>query len=311
MTHKKIKTVNELLLPYAFGKSHIIRLLLVPLLIKGHLLINDLPGVGKTTLSKAFATVLGLRFTRLQGTSDTLPQDIIGGEAIDMKTKEFMIRKGPLFTEIILIDEINRMHPKSQSAFLEAMEEGQVSIAGQAFSLPEQHMVIATQNPLEQSGTYPLPEAQKDRFSCSVTIGVPSRDIQKNILSDEKYVDLTAQLKELPEIMSSEDISLLQKAVHEVKISDIILERLMDLSEWTRDTRYFRYGLSLRGLTIIASAMRANAVLEGRDYVVPEDGKGLMGPFLSHRIEHIDNTLTEEALGHLLEEKYQTLCKGL
>jgi MoxR-like ATPase len=211
MTYKKIETVNELLLPFAFGKKNILRLLEIPLLIKGHLLINDLPGVGKTTLSKAFAIVVGLRFTRLQGTSDTLPQDIIGGEALDPKTREFIIRKGPLFTEVILIDEINRMHPKSQSAFLEAMEEGQVSIAGQAFPLPEQHMVIATQNPLEQSGTYPLPEAQKDRFSCSITIGVPDRDVQKNIISDEKYVDLTDRIEELPQIMSSEDISLLQK----------------------------------------------------------------------------------------------------
>jgi len=306
-----IQKMEELLLPFAFEKKSIIRLLQIALISRGHVLIEDLPGVGKTTLSKAFAATIGRSFSRIQGTSDTLPQDVIGGEIIDLHTKEFSIKKGPIFQEIVLIDEINRMHPKTQSAFLEAMEESQVSISGKHIPLPRIHLVLATQNPLELKGTYVLPEAQRDRFSCIISLGFPSAEIQKQILSDQSYLALNKKIEELPAVMTEEEILTLQKEVQSVHISDEILNRLLEFAEWTRNPEIFRYGMSPRGLSLFASALRANALLENRDFVLPEDGKDLIVPFVSHRIELLNEHISTSEKETAILQKYLLCYEGI
>ncbi len=308
---KKLGEFEHALLPFAFEKLRIIRLLEITLLIRGHILIEDLPGVGKTTLAKAFSAVLGRSFSRIQGTSDTLPQDIIGGEIIDFETKAFTIKKGPIFQEIVLIDEINRMHPKTQSAFLEAMEEKQISIAGKKFPLPKVHLVMATQNPLELKGTYPLPEAQRDRFACFLSMGFPDKEIQKKILSEQSYLKLEEKVAEVPEILSEKEILDLQEAATHVSISDEILERLIRFAEWTRNPEEYRYGISPRGLSIFSSALRANAVLNKRDYVIPEDGIDLAQPFLSHRIEPLNETIGKKELNKAVDKLYAHAFQGM
>jgi len=303
--------LEKLLLKYAFEKKHVVRLLIISLLIKGHILIEDLPGIGKTTLAKAYSALLGRSFSRIQGTSDILPQDIIGGEIIDLKTNEFKIKKGPIFQEFILIDEINRMHPKSQSALMEAMEEKQVSIAGKIHSLPDIHIVLATQNPIEYAGTYPLPEAQKDRFFCVLKIGFPSHEIQKEILSSQKYLDLGAEINKLSQVLNDENIVMLQNKVKEITISDEILDRILVLADWSRDKTQFRYGLSPRGLAVFVSALRAQALLEDRDYVIPEDGLSLVVPVLNHRVEYLDENIPEDDFNQILIDKYKEVFKGM
>ena len=308
---EKFHRLEEHLTPFAFGKQEVVRLMLIPLLISGHILIDDLPGVGKTTLSKAFARLLGRSFSRLQGTSDTLPQDILGGEVFHAKTQEFILRKGPIFEEIVLIDEINRMHPKSQSAFLEAMEERHVTIGTHGLELPLIHLVLATQNPIEYSGTYPLPEAQRDRFSCVITIGFPSRERQTAILEDQSYLDLDEQILNLPQLTTSEDILAMREAVKHVAISPEILSRLITFAEWTRDPETFRYGMSPRALSVYAAGLRANAVLEGREYVIPEDAIGLLIPFVRHRVEYLNSSVDDHGLAEILEKKYKEIFRGL
>lgn len=308
---EKLNRLSELLLPFAFGKREVVRLLEIPMVISGHILIDDMPGVGKTTLSKAFARLIGRKFARIQGTSDTLPLDILGGEVFDMETKAFRIKKGPIFHEIVLIDEINRMHPKSQSAFLEAMEERHITLGGVHYELPKVHLVLATQNPIENSGTYPLPEAQYDRFSCVLTIGFPEDRLQKDILKNQKYLGLGEQIEQLPELLCESDILALREGVKKVVVADEILDRILALAAWTRDPAQFEYGLSPRGLSILAAALRANAFLEGRDYVIPEDGIELIQPFVAHRIRLRDKSVTHLQLQQLLTEKYRDLCRGL
>lgn len=307
----KFKKIEELLLPFAFNKKRIIRILEVTFLTRGHLLIEDLPGSGKTTLSKAFAALLGRSFSRIQGTSDTLPQDILGGEIIDLKTKELALKKGPIFQEIVLIDEINRMHPKTQSAFLEAMEEKQVSLAGKKHKLPKIHFVLATQNSLEYEGTFPLPEAQRDRFASIMHIGFPGRELQKEILMHQSYLSLDKKIDDLEQLISEEEILFAQSEVEKIHMSEEIAERLMRFAEWTGDKSVFRYGASLRGMTIFSSALRANALLEGREFVIPEDGIELVVPFFVHRIEYLDESLPQDELKKLLLDKYMEVFKGM
>jgi len=311
MINEELDVLEKSLLEFAFQKRNVVRLLLISLLIKGHILIEDLPGVGKTTLAKAFSALLGRKFSRVQGTSDTLPQDILGGEIIDLKTNEFKIKKGPIFAEIILIDEINRMHPKTQSALMEAMEEKQISIAGKLYTLPDIHMIIATQNPIEYEGTYPLPEAQRDRFFCILEIGFPDSEIQKEILSSQSYLKLSEKIKNTSKVISNEQILELQKKVQKIHISDDILKKLIEFADWTRDRNYFRYGISPRGLSIFSSALRANAFLENRDFVIPEDGLFLINPVLKHRIEYLDESLTEEELKKLMIDNYKKIFKRM
>jgi len=308
---ESLNKLEESLIPYAFGKKDVVRLLIISLLIKGHILIEDLPGVGKTTLAKAFSSLLGRTFARVQGTSDTLPQDIIGGEIIDLKTNDFLIKKGPIFSEFVLIDEINRMHPKTQSALMEGMEEKQVSIAGKLNALPDIHMIIATQNPIEYAGTYPLPEAQRDRFFCVLKIGFPSTEVQKDILKNQTFLDLNTRVQNLKSVVDNQEILHLQNMVKEVKIADEILLRLIKFAEWTRNPIYFRYGISPRGLSIFVQALRAQALLEDRDYVIPEDGRSLIIPLLTHRVEYLDETMPKEELEKMFLQNYMEIFKRM
>ncbi len=299
-------SLESALSPFAFGKQNIIRLLHIAVLTGGHLLIEDLPGVGKTTLAKAFSASLGRSFSRISGTSDTLPGDILGGEFFNPKTREFSIKKGPIFSEVVLIDEINRMHPKAQSAFLEAMEEKAVSIDGTKYELPPIHLVVATQNPIEYAGTYPLPEAQRDRFFAVLRMGFPDRELQKKILQNGEFA-LDKELQSLKPILTEAQIFDRRTQMKTIKISDEIAERILRLAEWSRDGNLFRYGISPRGISLFSSALRANALLDERDFVIPEDGKFLAASVLAHRLEPLDATTPRTEIEKMVTEKYQSL----
>lgn len=293
------------LLPYAFGKKDVVRLFEVALLTGGHVLIEDLPGVGKTTFAKAFAALSGKTFSRIQGTSDLLPSDIVGGEIVNLQTKEISLKKGPIFSELVLIDEINRMHPKTQSAFLEAMEEKTVTLAGEKFFLPAEHMILATQNPIEQAGTNVLPEAQRDRFACKISLGFPSEAVEQQMVQNMGE-SIDAKILSLNPLFSGSEISDVKKQVAEGFISESIAKKLVQFAHWTREDEKFQYGISLRGMQIFANAMRAHALLEGRDFVIPEDGISLLFPFLAHRIE-FHEPFSDTQVHKILLEKYEKL----
>lgn len=306
MCIRERETLEKALSPFAFGKREIIRLLQIAVLTGGHLLIEDLPGVGKTTLAKAFSATLGRSFSRISGTSDTLPGDILGGEFFNPKTREFSIKKGPIFSEVVLIDEINRMHPKAQSAFLEAMEEKAISLDGVKYELPKVHLVVATQNPIEYAGTYPLPEAQRDRFFAVLRMGFPERELQKKILQNGNLV-LEKELNAITPLLTESRILELRNSLKTIKISDEIVERVLRLAEWSRNENLFRYGISPRGLSLFCSGLRANALLNGRDFVIPEDGTAIAGSILAHRLEPLDATTPRTEIEKMVENQYKSL----
>lgn len=292
----EFRAFHEAFLPFVFEKPHVAEIFETAFLIRGHVLVEDLPGVGKTTAAKAFARLLGFSHARVQGTSDSLPQDVVGGEIFDFANREFHVRKGPVFEEVVLIDEINRMHPKTQSAFLECMEERSVSIAGKSHRLPEFHFVIATQNPLEHLGTFPLPEAQRDRFAAVARIGYPDDVLAKEILVSGSPERLEASLAALSCPISRESLRACRKAVSDVHLDGAVAEGLVRFANWTRSDSGFKYGISPRGLALFASALRAKAFLSGRDFVIPEDGVPLVVPFLSHRIGSDDPSFPSSAI---------------
>ena len=240
------KAFHSAFLPFVFEKTEVAELFEIALLTNGHVLIEDFPGVGKTTVAKAFARLLGFSHSRIQGTSDSLPQDVLGGEIYDFTTKSFSVRKGPVFQEVVLIDEINRMHPKTQSAFLECMEEKAVSVGNHTIPLPEFHFVIATENPLEYVGTFPLPEAQKDRFSCIVKIGYPSDEIQKGIIQSGAASRLDVTIGELTAAISSQTLRECMAAVREIHVDDAVIDGLLKYVNWSRNEPRLRFGVSPR-----------------------------------------------------------------
>lgn len=301
----KIKKFEEKLLEFSFWKKEIPRILLISIFIKWHILIEDLPWVWKTTLSKAFSKLLWLNFSRIQWTSDILPQDIIWWEIINFKTKEFEIKKWPIFNNIILIDEINRIHPKSQSAFLQAMEESQVVLNWNNFDLPNPFFVIATQNPIEQSWTFSLPEAQRDRFSCQLSIWFPSKKIQKEILLNTENNNLNEKINKLENIFTIEEIINIQKEIINIEISEEIVEKIIDFAEFTRNKEIFIYGLSPRALSVFILAMKANAYIEWRNFVIPEDWENLAIPFFIHRISFLEQWIDENMRKEILFENYK------
>jgi MoxR-like ATPase len=260
------------------GKADVVRLSVVALLAKGHLLIEDVPGVGKTTLAQALARSVRCTFHRLQFTSDMLPSDVLGVTIYNVHTQSFEFKRGPVFTQFLLADEINRTTPKTQSALLEAMNERQVTIDGRSHPLPEPFMVIATQNPVEHHGTYPLPESQLDRFLLRLRMGYPDRASEREILRQgAPEAAATAEL-------SAEDVLNLQAEAENVKVDDALVEYILSIVEKTRSHESLSLGVSPRGTQALYRATQALALCEGRDYAIPDDVKRLAVPVFAHRV---------------------------
>jgi MoxR-like ATPase len=261
------------------GKPEVIRLAVACLLARGHLLIEDLPGVGKTTLSHALARSVGLDFRRIQFTSDLLPADIIGNSIFDRERHQFVFHPGPLFSQVVLIDEVNRATPKTQSAMLESMEEGQVTVDGHTYPLPEPFFVIATQNPQHQVGTFPLPESQLDRFLMRLELGVPNREAEREMLLGRDRRDL---LRDLQPVLDASRLREIQDATRGIHASPALLDYLQDLIEASR--REHRTGLSPRAGLALLRAAQAWALMEGRDMVLPEDLQAIGVAVMAHRL---------------------------
>jgi len=262
------------------GKPEILRLSLVCLLSKGHLLIEDVPGVGKTTLAHAIARSVQCEFHRLQFTSDMLPSDVIGVTIYNAHSEAFEFKPGPIFTNFLLADEINRATPKTQSALLEAMNDGQVTIDGRSLILPDPFMVVATQNPVEHHGTYPLPESQLDRFLMRLRIGYPDRQSEREILRTTQRAADT----QVPTVLTAEEITAAQQTVHQIRVDDALMDYMLAIVERTRTSESLALGVSPRGAQALYRASQALAMLEGRDYVIPDDIKRLVVPVFSHRV---------------------------
>lgn len=262
------------------GKEEAIRLALITLLAKGHLLIEDVPGTGKTTLAQTLARAFRCSFQRVQFTSDMLPSDVIGISVFNPSRDEFDFRPGPLFANIVLADEINRTTPKTQSALLEAMNESQVTVDNHTHPLPQPFLVIATQNPIEHHGTYPLPESQLDRFLMRIRMGYPARESEKQILRNNG----AAALDGIPPVMDAAEVAAMQQAVTRVRVDESLLDYMLEIVERTRHSEQLSLGVSPRGTVMLQRAAQARAFLEGRDYCLPDDFKQLMLPVFAHRI---------------------------
>jgi MoxR-like ATPase len=262
------------------GKPDVVRLSVVCLLARGHLLIEDVPGVGKTTLAQAMARSVHCRFHRLQFTSDMLPSDVLGVTIYNAGAREFEFKQGPVFTNFLLADEINRATPKTQSALLEAMNELQVTIEGRSYTLEQPFMVLATQNPVEHHGTYPLPESQLDRFLMRLRIGYPDRGAEREIVRSKDGV----HAESVDAVLSVEDLLQLQEQVCRVTVDDVLVDYMLAIVEKTRTHDSLALGVSPRGAQALYRATQALALLEGRDYVIPDDVKRLAIPVFAHRI---------------------------
>lgn len=263
------------------GKTDVIRLSVVALLAEGHLLIEDAPGLGKTSLAKAIAHSLNCQFTRLQCTPDLLPSDILGSSVFYPNRGEFEFRKGPIFTNIFLADEINRTTPRTQSALLEAMMERQVSADGQTYELQQPFLVLATQNPFEFEGTYPLPENQMDRFMICTEIGYPSRSAEKGVFDSHRQGE---PVNTLSPVLNAADLTQLQQQVRDVTVDDSIAYYMLDLAAATRTHKELSLGVSTRGALSLYRAVQSLALVEGRNYAIPDDVKHLAIPVLAHRV---------------------------
>ena len=288
-----IQNVGTVLL----GKEHQVKLALTCLLARGHLLIEDLPGMGKTTLAQCLAKVLGLEYERVQFTSDLLPADILGVAIFDRDNANFKFHSGPIFTQVLLADEINRTTPKTQSALLEAMEERQVTVEGETRPLPDPFFVIATQNPLSQAGTYPLPESQLDRFLIRLSLGYPSYESERMLFQG---VDPRAQLQNIEPVITLTQLNDIQDAVVRVKASEQLIDYLQRLVDFTRLDESFSYGLSPRGALALLRAAKAWALIHDREFVVPEDIQAVAPSVVGHRVRGTHSTTAGEHSGDSL-----------
>jgi len=263
------------------GKREAVELSVTALLARGHLLVEDVPGVGKTTLARALASSLGVGFTRLQFTSDLMPADVLGGNVLDAATSTFRFRPGPVFTHVLLADEINRTTPRTQSALLEAMDEQRVSIDGQTHALEQPFFVLATQNPEEFYGTFPLPESQLDRFLLRIHVGYPAHDIERQILRARRGRDPT---ESLPTVATKDDLIAAQAVVDDVHVDEDVIDYLHTIVLATRQTKLLALGASTRGALAFERAVRARALVSGRTYVTPDDVQALAVHALAHRV---------------------------
>ena len=292
-TDRVVEALNGILL----GKEHQVRLALCGLLAKGHLLIEDIPGMGKTTLCHALAKVMGLSYKRIQFTNDLLPADVLGFSMYDKAAGSLIFHPGPIFSQVVLADEINRASPRTQSALLEAMEERQVSIEGETRPLPKPFFVIATQNPIEQGGTYPLPESQLDRFLMRIRLGYPDPRAERELLEGEDRRALTERLVEL---LSDEDLQTLQQAVENVITSPALLDYDQRLLEQSRRMPGLVYGLSPRAGLGLVRAARAWALMDGRNHVLPDDIQAVFPAVAEHRLEQGESGKSQERVRQLL-----------
>ena len=297
MIERLRETINE----FFVGKEKVVEDVLVCMLAGGHVLLEDVPGVGKTTLAKTLASVVNMKFGRIQFTPDTLPSDVVGLTIYNMKTGEFEFKEGAVMCQMLLADEINRTSPKTQACLLEAMAESQVSVDGSIYKLPEPFFVIATQNPVEYLGTYPLPEAQMDRFMMKLSIGYPDDDAEKRMMHN--YID-EKKPEDISAICSAEDIAALKKEVRRVSVNDAVLSYIQDIIHLTRSDNRFVTGASPRAMLFLVEGARAKAYLEGRDHVQPDDVKAVAINILHHRL-----TLTQEA--RIRNEDTDNILKGL
>lgn len=264
------------------GKHEVVRLAAAALLARGHILFEDVPGVGKTTLARALAAALGLGFRRIQFTSDLLPSDVVGVSVYNPRTGEFDTRPGPIFTNIALADEINRAPPRTQSGLLEAMQEGRVTIDERTYELPRPFLVMATQNPLEHHGTYPLPESQLDRFLLRLTIGYPGEEAERRIL--EQSAGHHDPIDDIEPVLSRDHVIALQAMVDEVHVEPSLTDFVMGVVRATREEPRLRMGVSPRGAIALFQAARAYALVDGRRYLAPDDVRRLVVPCLAHRV---------------------------
>ncbi len=288
------------------GQDRAIDLLLVSLLAEGHVLLEGVPGVAKTLLGRAFAGALALQFGRVQFTPDLMPGDILGTNLFNFQTNSFTLTRGPIFTELLLADEINRTPPKTQAALLQAMQERAVTVDGTGYQLGNGFMVVATQNPIEQEGTYPLPEAQLDRFLFKVTIDYPSRDEERAIVARHGHGNTMARELPVRAVADLAAITAARVAVRDVRASDPVLDYIVDLIRATRERPQLLFGASPRAAAMLAAASRAYAALQGRDFVLPDDVKSLAVPALRHRVglapsAEIDGLTTEAVIKQILE----------
>ena len=279
--HQLIASLEKNIATAILGKPEPIHLSLVALLAGGHLLVEDAPGVGKTSLAKAIAKSLSCGFKRLQFTPDMLPSDILGANVFLPNQGEFEFRPGPIFANVLLADEINRTTPRTQSALLEAMSEGQVSVEGVTHMLPSPFFVLATQNPYEFEGTYPLPENQLDRFMVCIEIGYPGRDIEKNVLINHREGEPGDRLES---VINTEQLKHLQACVREVKVDDSLNDYILEIVHATRAHEQLHLGVSTRGAITLYRAVQGLAFIEGRNYAITDDVKRLVMPVLAHRI---------------------------
>ena len=277
-----ITKIKENIEKVMIGKSQVIDLVLTAFVAGGHVLLEDVPGTGKTVLAKTLAKSVGCDFKRIQFTPDLLPSDITGVNIFKQNTGEFQFQKGPVFTNILLADEINRATPRTQAGLLESMEEGQVSVEGTTYSLERPFFVIATQNPLETLGTFPLPEAQLDRFLMKLSVGLPSKEEEVQMM--ERFMK-NSPLETIESVISKEEIEAVRNKVKDIYVHPLLLGYMADLVKRTREDSEVEHGVSPRGTLYLLHAARAYALIQGRDYVVPEDIKAVAVGVLAHRIQ--------------------------